>query len=1206
MRLVSDRKSRTSQTLLFLMGRPGNALVEEVLRLAKSCKKNVGQFVDLKEFIHASKRNIQQSSSIDQYTTVAKVMAPSGQVMLFDSKNHLAVPVHYHSLMPQHLDCLIWIVKCDCIWLRKTKDFCTIGIIEYYVLPSSVKNDRTEIVFEDTFHCSKKLKEWSLNKETILNRRKRFESGPDQVKLNFNVKGTIEAVSPIIRMQPDFFILELTTSLTCSTAENNQPKTEIENISLYQSEKDMNNSNKIRLIFRAGARDELRWHPFLRVGDRIHISHLKPYKIQISDISEKSILSESKVWSLLKLGKRTIIAQKPGGRLSSLRVVKGHFSMQGYSVSSTVVEKRHSDNSSTTLGCLQPHCFHMYEHSGQCVNKNSCTNLCDICGTVSAWVAPGIFKLIDHNGVHFLIIHLFVPLAGQDAQTKIPPNFGPGAKLILRNVHAILTNTSSSLGDNLFGERNACARKIFDENVGRMNYHNRRLVGFGLCMRSQIQIIYPGDIQSSSFQAVPSSLLKYLKNTNFHVATTISMNYNLLSKKFSVNTMNLRSESINNAHKQNQLFAVANILQMAISMTKGMGCNDSNNKSSDGARNIYKEFFEHSSGGCSLATKSKKSEARIGGINRRSIFFTIAQLFTAVKRIVTHQILNSNRGKATFKVGSENIENNSAGRPDVFSFEISEHVLCPIILDILCGRDTNFDCQTNGSMDIPRLLLLGLLTPLDCQGMDAYLLTSALRVSYKVKDATGSINICTEDVPPSGNKTLQQITTSRIDTAIVSIKNFRILVDVSQPFSTTDETKPNKLYLNRCYVVAKSITNPIYTLWWKHSISKFCPWQSVLEQPEKGNEEVSNVQSKKLEISATANQSNNYNGFVEVLITKCLPVRLRVGPRTPGNRESRKDKTTGSVSTEVTEKVIPGRMFYLECRCWGEILRCSDSKIYDQIVDRATLPCDKNSSSENIKRLSQQPPSNKKHKPGDWICVECGNMNFSWREVCHRCAKMKTSIKKSINQGDWVCNSCDNTNFSWRKHCHKCGMEMPRGKLVPQSKNATNHLPIHVELLYLSSEKIDPILSNKNNNLDSPLNEFLSTSCAHLHPAIASLRVGCKYQIAGFQLKECMTNLDNIGSRSSASVRANHQQPARNKKRLNRVGSAENQIFEKKAITAVLKIIQTTTIRRIDDETDIKSPDNEICQQSQVILFMHSLLCFYCEITFSIFDDIYT
>ena len=73
-----------------------------------------------------------------------------------------------------------------------------------------------------------------------------------------------------------------------------------------------------------------------------------------------------------------------------------------------------------------------------------------------------------------------------------------------------------------------------------------------------------------------------------------------------------------------------------------------------------------------------------------------------------------------------------------------------------------------------------------------------------------------------------------------------------------------------------------------------------------------------------------------------------------------------------------------------------------------------------------------------WQCENCNNFNFESRIKCNRCGvKMKPKIikkqkketikkekttKKSFVEktGDWICPNCTNINFAFRQSCNRC------------------------------------------------------------------------------------------------------------------------------------------------------------------------------------------
>ena len=75
-----------------------------------------------------------------------------------------------------------------------------------------------------------------------------------------------------------------------------------------------------------------------------------------------------------------------------------------------------------------------------------------------------------------------------------------------------------------------------------------------------------------------------------------------------------------------------------------------------------------------------------------------------------------------------------------------------------------------------------------------------------------------------------------------------------------------------------------------------------------------------------------------------------------------------------------------------------------------------------------------------WICRLCNNFNFESRCICNRCKAIKTPktkeeiIKERKNgkilnkriknkKKDWLCLNCQNINFSFRKKCNRCHIQ---------------------------------------------------------------------------------------------------------------------------------------------------------------------------------------
>ena len=73
-----------------------------------------------------------------------------------------------------------------------------------------------------------------------------------------------------------------------------------------------------------------------------------------------------------------------------------------------------------------------------------------------------------------------------------------------------------------------------------------------------------------------------------------------------------------------------------------------------------------------------------------------------------------------------------------------------------------------------------------------------------------------------------------------------------------------------------------------------------------------------------------------------------------------------------------------------------------------------------------------------WICILCNNFNYETRTKCNRCGEVKKPKKivdlrtkyepkeykeikeRSNKKGDWVCMNCKNLNYSFRTACNRC------------------------------------------------------------------------------------------------------------------------------------------------------------------------------------------
>lgn len=82
--------------------------------------------------------------------------------------------------------------------------------------------------------------------------------------------------------------------------------------------------------------------------------------------------------------------------------------------------------------------------------------------------------------------------------------------------------------------------------------------------------------------------------------------------------------------------------------------------------------------------------------------------------------------------------------------------------------------------------------------------------------------------------------------------------------------------------------------------------------------------------------------------------------------------------------------------------------------------------------------------PGDWVCTECGNLNYARRLECRSCEAPRPPRPSSSNSsgsntfapqpGDWTCPNCSDVNFAWRTECRSCQEPRPKSAAVGNSR----------------------------------------------------------------------------------------------------------------------------------------------------------------------------
>lgn len=116
-----------------------------------------------------------------------------------------------------------------------------------------------------------------------------------------------------------------------------------------------------------------------------------------------------------------------------------------------------------------------------------------------------------------------------------------------------------------------------------------------------------------------------------------------------------------------------------------------------------------------------------------------------------------------------------------------------------------------------------------------------------------------------------------------------------------------------------------------------------------------------------------------------------------------------------------------------------------------------------------------KFPDGGWVCLACQNYNFYGRVKCNRCGKAKTKddpvgkpkhlLRKENEEnnqpqkkvakertGNWLCLSCQNINFSFRQHCNRCKIDKKtiQDQIIDYQKTYS-YLPIQYEYQGYSS-----------------------------------------------------------------------------------------------------------------------------------------------------------
>uniref|UniRef100_A0A7S4SJ12 RanBP2-type domain-containing protein n=1 Tax=Alexandrium monilatum TaxID=311494 RepID=A0A7S4SJ12_9DINO len=65
-------------------------------------------------------------------------------------------------------------------------------------------------------------------------------------------------------------------------------------------------------------------------------------------------------------------------------------------------------------------------------------------------------------------------------------------------------------------------------------------------------------------------------------------------------------------------------------------------------------------------------------------------------------------------------------------------------------------------------------------------------------------------------------------------------------------------------------------------------------------------------------------------------------------------------------------------------------------------------------------------RPGDWVCSNCKNVNFSRRDECNKCGSSGNGARRlGVKQGDWICPRCGDLVFANKSACTMCRATRP-------------------------------------------------------------------------------------------------------------------------------------------------------------------------------------
>ena len=126
-----------------------------------------------------------------------------------------------------------------------------------------------------------------------------------------------------------------------------------------------------------------------------------------------------------------------------------------------------------------------------------------------------------------------------------------------------------------------------------------------------------------------------------------------------------------------------------------------------------------------------------------------------------------------------------------------------------------------------------------------------------------------------------------------------------------------------------------------------------------------------------------------------------------------------------------------------------------------------------------------------WLCECCNNFNFASRMKCNKCGvKIKPIIIKNIQnniseqkkkkekkklikkRGDWICPNCSNNNFAFRDNCNRCQLSKQKAILIIQQMQMMNKMKENNNTGVNSTNK------NVNNNqmMNQQINQLIQNN----------------------------------------------------------------------------------------------------------------------------------